>query len=855
MPNVTISELPDAILPLDGPNSFFEVQTIESGVDVSRKVASDNIVISTDLPLGSLGQMLAITTAPDTYTALSSVFVGSAGQADPAERTLSVNEGFAGVVLMHAATGTGTALFSITDQGQPFNSGFQIQQIGGVTNLIAADHASPAVDFGFLRIQVNDTAANRDILSANTDPAGDPNGVFTKITPPISASDQFGVFNGLFQFRGDNTLLNTIRMQGANDNGVQLEIGDFVVAGFGGMFSIGTGGDDTFYITQLGAAAGLPVVEDVWIAMAQNAGVTLHDNNIAMARTVVAASGGMEVNNTVTGAGFERVLTTSDGGASLPAGAQFDMAYISTAPSTYSATSSVQVNPGTSFTITDNLIINTALDPRITFSAAVDARIIYDDQFIGGPTLDMFINGTEQVFRAADSTVSPRTHIFLAGVTDPYIDISPNAPEVKIGAQVGTGSVALYDDTDQVALTVQPASGGLQVNNLATGAGLERVLTTSDLGGGGSPIANLVITDNATIDLVDTNIALNVGAVDPDTSVHLEIGIGVFGPGIQAKATDTTVDSLEINRLGGDVEIGSLNASVAGGVNLNFSNGAVASTVIEVTQSGFILEGITGSNTILDWHTPGGNLVVRNVFNGANMQWDGFQNSLEFQFQSRNSGGTIRQLLHMDPDTDIEIYHPPSAVVAIETHTPATGGAFVNNQLTAAGLERVLTESDLTSGLTVGSVMGAVRSNALVRNSTTLVDDPVLSGFPLEPSATYVVECVLQFDGNGNAAAGFQWNWDFNGELADVETLSGRANSHQNDNSTATVRAYQFAQLGNKNPFTNLTIDEAVFMSFGLITQSDYISGTNMDLQWACGTGVTDCRLQEGSYVKITRLA
>ncbi len=44
----------------------------------------------------------------------------------------------------------------------------------------------------------------------------------------------------------------------------------------------------------------------------------------------------------------------------------------------------------------------------------------------------------------------------------------------------GTGGVALYHDTSNVANTDTPANGGLFVNNTATGAGLERVLTESD---------------------------------------------------------------------------------------------------------------------------------------------------------------------------------------------------------------------------------------------------------------------------------------------------------------------------------------------------------------------------------------
>jgi len=60
-----------------------------------------------------------------------------------------------------------------------------------------------------------------------------------------------------------------------------------------------------------------------------------------------------------------------------------------------------------------------------------------------------------------------------------FASITINAPASGVQVKHSTAAVAF-----QSAL---PASGGLFANNLATGAGLERVLTTADLGGGASP--------------------------------------------------------------------------------------------------------------------------------------------------------------------------------------------------------------------------------------------------------------------------------------------------------------------------------------------------------------------------------
>jgi hypothetical protein len=59
MPNITISGLPPATLPLDGANSFFEVQTVEAGIDVSRRVAADDINLSSAIVIEDEGVPLA----------------------------------------------------------------------------------------------------------------------------------------------------------------------------------------------------------------------------------------------------------------------------------------------------------------------------------------------------------------------------------------------------------------------------------------------------------------------------------------------------------------------------------------------------------------------------------------------------------------------------------------------------------------------------------------------------------------------------------------------------------------------------------------------------------------------------
>ena len=69
----------------------------------------------------------------------------------------------------------------------------------------------------------------------------------------------------------------------------------------------------------IGQVSNLGAVEDTWIALTRNGDVGLHFNGAEVLRTLTAAAGGAEANNTLTGGGFERVLTTSDVPAAISA--------------------------------------------------------------------------------------------------------------------------------------------------------------------------------------------------------------------------------------------------------------------------------------------------------------------------------------------------------------------------------------------------------------------------------------------------------------------------------------------------------------------------------------------------------
>ena len=291
---------------------------------------------------------------------------------------------------------------------------------------------------------------------------------------------------------------------------------------------------------------------------------------------------------------------------------------------------------------------------------------------------------------------------------------------------------------------------------------------------------------------------------------------------------------------------------------VSFNNGNINYTGNGTASDDLDLISVAGRVSLFDANDQ---VLMTRAGDGIELLGDGTDVILELSNDSGVQLGFIRSFVAASSSLeirntnggDVSLFHANNEVV--RTVTAGNGGLEANNTETGAGFERVLTESDLSGA--AGTSVGAIRTTALSRTSTTTnTDDPVLSGFPLQPSAEYVVECVAIFDGNGSSAAGFRWNWDFNGQLANVETIAGRANSIQQDNSSINEMSYQFAQLGTKSTFDNNTIDETLMIHMGVVTQSDYVADTDMDFQWAQGTNsVNDTRIQEGSYVLVTRVA
>ncbi len=117
----------------------------------------------------------------------------------------------------------------------------------------------------------------------------------------------FGVQNDISI---QNNIANTVLFQGSATTISQR----FATSGVNGYtWQYGSG------ITLTDAQNG-----DTVLTYTKNADLALFNNDVETARTATLLSGGFEVNNTVTGGGFERALTTSDLGTSIPGRWQYD---------------------------------------------------------------------------------------------------------------------------------------------------------------------------------------------------------------------------------------------------------------------------------------------------------------------------------------------------------------------------------------------------------------------------------------------------------------------------------------------------------------------------------------------------
>lgn len=236
-------------------------------------------------------------------------------------------------------------------------------------------------------------------------------------------------------------------------------------------------------------------------------------------RTITAAAGGAQANNTLTGAGFERVLTIGDlGGAAASGTSPFDIVsgaavdVVLTLTENVTLSTTLQHTVATDITILRNEVNSGHVQIRGRSSAGGDALMasfdpdnqtqLYWDENLRVRTAQF---GTELIgSSAAGSTIrffaSNGTTLVglmtIGGGSINEIQMLANATNNGQGFRLlipdtgGTQRLIWSGDPDgamgnyfagvETLRTLAAASGGAQANNTLTGAGFERVLTIAD---------------------------------------------------------------------------------------------------------------------------------------------------------------------------------------------------------------------------------------------------------------------------------------------------------------------------------------------------------------------------------------
>lgn len=377
MANIKISALPDAALPLDGPNSFFEVQTIEAGVEVSRKVASDDLTVGAAITIEDEGVPLA--TAAQTLD-----FVG------------------AGVV----ASGVG-ATKTITIPG-----GGQVDSVVSGVNITidASDPVNPIANLDAAITGVSVNAVTLSAAGAATDYL-DETGAYST---PAGGGQVNSVVGGTNISVNVADPVNPIVNLDAAITGVSVN-----------AVTLDAGGVATNYLDETGAYS-------------------------------VPAGGGGGVNSVTGGSNI-----TNSGTAPDPILDVDDPLIIGSV----NATSSEAVNQ----TITPYANVALNIGPNLVGTQGImqiNRQNIQTRQSAFGFNATLFIN--------INGAGTAGSNTIIGGLNGAQVEVDFGVAVRFQHAQSGT----------TVAETAAPASGGFLANNQATGAGLERVLTTADLGGG-----------------------------------------------------------------------------------------------------------------------------------------------------------------------------------------------------------------------------------------------------------------------------------------------------------------------------------------------------------------------------------
>ncbi len=747
MPNISISELPDALLPLVGATTFFEVEATEGGVVVSRRVAADNLVISattlfidgtsTDDPAvgGGVfdGQLLwrnanAQQTGVFGFDPAGDNFIWS-NDAELGFHQIAIRDGTVLVETIAAAAGgllvnnllTGAGLERVLTIADIFQNVF----IGTSTD-------DPTVFGGTFDGVADWQNANLlDTGAVGFDPAGDAFRVFNKTrggdialrvisTTPAEIDIYFydgaagqhlwrdNSANDLMELRAGFNAVTLIAQQNNLPSGGFAQVGQFRI-------EISNGGDPsaTFGFPESGAASTILTIKQfvhggqIRLVAEDNAGAEqitflgdpdgvsqLYFAGVLNLRTLLASAGGVEINNLSTGGGFERVLTSSDLftgvfiGTSTDDPTVFGGTFDATAEfqnSLFAATATVGFDPaGDDFRVYNRVHGGTlSLRGERASGVVVDA---YSIDFNSGQQL---WTDVQNAFKALQLLSTDRSLTKFGNIV--------GAPSAGL-AQEGQFRIAnIGDDTAGVFGFAFPASTAMDIKNFVHGGpvrivvenlagGAERVLGVFD------PDTGIILRnqDNTTVFTTVVEASGGVEVLNTVTGGGLErvLTIGDLFTGGLNSLSDVTLTapatgSVLFKSAGDWLNTPAITIDPAGAVEV-FHNAALT---LRTVVAGIDVVGDSTTNSEITLFATDGSTAlasIHHVAGGLRIEPD--VNNESVSIFSRSSGGALQQSFQAVNSGIAQIYH--LGLIRILTQTQGMtvrGNAAANAQLLIEG--------------------------------------------------------------------------------------------------------------------------------------------------------------------------
>lgn len=362
-----------------------------------------------------------------------------------------------------------------------------------------------------------------------------------------------------------------------------------------------------------------------------------------------------------------------------------------------------------------------------------------------------------------------------------------------------TNTTASVIDVNLIGATnIVDRAGNPLVGNELTAGGIYELLHDGTqfqlMGTPGGAVSSEsgVFTNSDAPDLVDTDVALVVGALDPDTSTHVEMG----PQQIQAKTNATTPAILNLNALGGDVRAGA--QSGTGGVVL-FDDGLErAATAGGGNFTVFADDSLDPSTVTLSLSGQGGSPArsLHGYLGTTDLQTTNLlQGGRQIIKATKTGGGTVDTII-ADPDDDTALFD--EGVEVARTLPAANGGFEANNTLTGAGFERVLTVSDVPSDQSV-----VLDSADELRTSTTTLSDSSLV-VSLVAGVFYEFEAWIKWREVSGIGQGIRYDFFAGGAVAN-SFISSITENHADDSFRVDVEMVPSTAYNNAVSFIPLS--------------------------------------------------